>query len=232
MTDNFYGVEFAWSSNNEVYHNSFIHNTGPVQAGGDDQSVNLWDDGYPSGGNYWSDYNGTDLCSGSYQNETDSDGIGDAPYVVYTNITDRYPLIAPLGMFNFVVNVVGSTGPINVDLMTNSTVKNVQIDEMARTLSFNVNGATGTLGFCRITIPNIIVKSLWNGNYTVLMNGLPCPFTNSSDNEDTYIYINYTHSEHTVTIIPELPSPLAIPALMMATLLVVVVNRRRRNAER
>jgi hypothetical protein len=49
-------------------------------------SMNAWDDGYPSCGNYWSDYNDTDL---------NGDGIGDTPYIIDTNNTDRYPLMSP-----------------------------------------------------------------------------------------------------------------------------------------
>jgi len=41
--------------------------------------VDIWDNGYPSGGYYWSDYNGTDSYSGPYQDLTGSDGIGDTP---------------------------------------------------------------------------------------------------------------------------------------------------------
>jgi hypothetical protein len=55
--------------------------------------LNFLDNGYPSGGNYWSSYNGTDVYSGPYQNETGSDGIGDTPYPIDANNTDRYPLI-------------------------------------------------------------------------------------------------------------------------------------------
>jgi len=47
---------------------------------------NTWDAGYPAGGNYWSDYNGTD---------EDSDGIGDTSYMVSADYTDRYPLMKP-----------------------------------------------------------------------------------------------------------------------------------------
>jgi nitrous oxidase accessory protein NosD len=63
-------------------------NTSPAQP-------NTWDDGYPSGGNYWSNYTGIDEYSGPSQNETGSDGIGDTPYVIDENNTDRYPLMAP-----------------------------------------------------------------------------------------------------------------------------------------
>jgi PKD repeat protein len=59
--------------------------------------VNVWDDGYPSGGNYWSGYAGVDLYSGPYQNQTGSDGIGDTPYVVGVNNQDHYPLTIPYG---------------------------------------------------------------------------------------------------------------------------------------
>jgi nitrous oxidase accessory protein NosD len=71
------------SSNNTFYHNSFINNTQHVHietAG----HANSWDNGYPSGGNYWSDYNGT---------EANHDGIGDTPYVIDANNIDNYPLM-------------------------------------------------------------------------------------------------------------------------------------------
>jgi len=55
---------------------------------GETSSINAWDDGYPSGGNYWSDYTGVDA---------DGDGIGDTPYVIDENNTDRYPLMNPWG---------------------------------------------------------------------------------------------------------------------------------------
>jgi len=58
--------------------------------------VNIWDSGYPSGGNYWSDYNGTDLYSGPYQNKTGSDYIGDIPHVIGLPAEeDNYPLMIP-----------------------------------------------------------------------------------------------------------------------------------------
>jgi hypothetical protein len=52
-------------------------------------STNTWDDGYPSGGNYWSNYQTT------YPNaaEKGSSGIWNTPYVIDANNTDRYPLM-------------------------------------------------------------------------------------------------------------------------------------------
>jgi parallel beta-helix repeat protein len=86
------GIALIPSSNNTLYHNNFIDNAFDVSS--DDYAD--WDDGYPSGGNYWSDYTGIDMFSGPYQNETGSDGIGDTPYVIDANNQDNYPLMHPL----------------------------------------------------------------------------------------------------------------------------------------
>jgi len=91
ITNNGEGIGL-FSSSNSIVHNNFINNN--IQFSSSD-SANILDDGYSSGGNYWSNYNGTDIYSGVYQNETGSDGIGDAPYVIDANNTDRYPLMKP-----------------------------------------------------------------------------------------------------------------------------------------
>ena len=77
---------------NIVYHNNFIHNS--VQCV-DSGVSNTWDDGYPSGGNFWSDYTGVDEKSGPSQDLNGSDGIGDTPYVINAENLDRYPLMEP-----------------------------------------------------------------------------------------------------------------------------------------
>jgi parallel beta-helix repeat protein len=97
-----YGIWLEYSSNNIIYHNNFLNNVHHVY----DRSwyhpsilpsVNVWDSGYPFGGNYWSNYTGVDYYSGPYQNISGSDGIGDTSYVIDENNTDRYPLMGPFG---------------------------------------------------------------------------------------------------------------------------------------
>ena len=63
------GVDIQASSSNRFFHNNFIENTQQVLTLTWD--ANFWDDGYPNGGNYWSDYKGLDL---------NGDKIGDTPY--------------------------------------------------------------------------------------------------------------------------------------------------------
>jgi len=89
------GIQFYVSSNMLVYHNNFLG--GGDFAGGAYQgmdykgSYDSWDYGYPSGGNFWWNYNATDNCGGPQQEVcTGPDGIGDTPFGL-----DRYPLMKP-----------------------------------------------------------------------------------------------------------------------------------------
>jgi parallel beta-helix repeat protein len=90
LENNALGINLFYSWNDTIYHNNFVNNT--VQA--IYSAASKWDDGYRSGGNYWSySYNGTDFRKGYLQNETGSDGIGDFGYVIDQNNQDNYPLM-------------------------------------------------------------------------------------------------------------------------------------------
>ena len=94
--DNGCGVELSgqpWARNNIFYHNDFINNHQQISLYS--SNINYWDNGLNSAGNYWSDYTGSDLKSGFYQNETCKDGIGDTPYIIDENNKDSYPLLKP-----------------------------------------------------------------------------------------------------------------------------------------
>ncbi len=87
LSYNTFGVDpEAESDSNLIYHNNFLDNT--EQAVWNPDCVNTWDDGYPSGGNHWSDYTGTDA---------NGDGIGDTAYSIDPMNRDRYPLMAGWG---------------------------------------------------------------------------------------------------------------------------------------
>ena len=223
ISKNLNGIKIHYSNGSIIYHNNFINNT--INAPEDVYpNVNTWDDGYPLGGNYWSDYNGTDLFNGHYQNETGSDGIGDTSYIIDENNQDKYPLMS---MF-FDFSVIHREETYHVTTICNSTISEFQFDDVVKTISFNVTGPDYTVGFCRVTIPNVIVQDLWQNNYTVLVDGnLPLITNNWTDSTYTYMYFTYLHSEHEVVITPEFPHALILPLFMIATLLVVTVYRRK-----
>jgi parallel beta-helix repeat protein len=92
---NEYGIGMQDSTQNSIYSNSIMDNI--QQTSIPPGSVNSWDNGYPSGGNYWSDYDGGDLCHGLQQDESGSDGIGDTPCAIDSNNRDNYPRMKPYG---------------------------------------------------------------------------------------------------------------------------------------
>ena len=86
------GVYTEYCGTNIFHHNNFVNNTKQWDDIGFTPwpmslpiSVSVWDDGKE--GNYWNDYNGTDI---------DGDGVGDTPYILGTDNTDRYPLMKPV----------------------------------------------------------------------------------------------------------------------------------------
>jgi parallel beta-helix repeat protein len=96
FTSNEYGLGLG-SSNNMIYHNNFINNTYKPF----DVYNNQWDNGYPSGGNFWSDYAGEDKYRGPNQDILGNDGIGDSNYTIDADSHDNYPLMSPYGGYYY-----------------------------------------------------------------------------------------------------------------------------------
>ena len=87
------GIVLQSATGSLVYHNNLVNNS--VQASDDNPGKNQWDNGYPSGGNFYSNYTGVDYCSGPQQNICPSpDGVGDSPYA-FDSAQDHYPLMKP-----------------------------------------------------------------------------------------------------------------------------------------
>jgi len=218
-------ISLADSSNNNIYHNSFIDDSPRVYDYSwnfpeTPPSINVWDDGYPSGGNYWSNYTGVDLFSGPFQNVTGSDGIGDSPYIVDENNVDRYPLIAP---FNSFITSVG----YSVNVISNSTVEDFRYFESNSTIVMHVSNMTAnqTIGFCRLTIPHEVMSP----PYTVKVNDTTIEYQTIYENYTegiSIIYFTYEHSKLEITIIPEYPS-MTIMLLLSVTLVTTALTKRK-----
>ncbi|MCW4047735.1 MAG: right-handed parallel beta-helix repeat-containing protein [Candidatus Bathyarchaeota archaeon] len=98
-----YAIYLSISNYNTFYHNNFLDNAAQAY---EEHQVYWWfvqnDTYYSEGntfdngkeGNYWDDYTGSD---------TNGDGIGETPYVVYENFTDQYPLTSPFDISSVTV---------------------------------------------------------------------------------------------------------------------------------
>ena len=141
-SNNVYGIRLGPSSdNNHLYHNNIMSNTQNAI----DLGRNIWDNGYPSGGNYWSDYTGIDA---------DGDGIGDTPYnIPEGNNQDHYPFMEPNGWLNESpdLQIDFSTTGIGVDaIITN----NGTID--ATDVEWQIHVVGGILGMINTTVDGTI----------------------------------------------------------------------------
>ncbi len=198
ITNNYHGILLQYfypGYYNTFYHNNFINNT--YQAQTNSFPDNIWDNGYPSGGNYWSDYNGTDLFRGSYQNETGSDGIGDTPYVIDDNNQDNYPLMKPWPWTPIETSIKVNDKDYPVTIVSNTTID--QITATANTLNFKSSGPTGQKAYINVIFPMVNTTEI-----KVFIDGVrltPPPFPVINTNGTHYfIYFEFTLSTHDIAI--------------------------------
>jgi parallel beta-helix repeat protein len=219
IINNNYGIETGVE--NSIYHNNFINNTEQVHVFYSGYA-NVWDDDYPSGGNYWSDYTGVDA---------DGDGIGDAAYVIDADNRDRYPLVFPLVWdYSNPIPVIWVGAIYPVALSSNSTISGFRFNHLQKQISFNLTGSSGATGYCNVTIPKaLLVDSQW----TITINGVPkTDYTKTENVTHTFLYFTYTHAStsHVIiqgtSVIPEFPQFIILPLFMVLTLLAVVLARK------
>jgi len=210
-------VASSLSDNNTFLYNDFLFNTAVMSL---IEPRNTWDGGYPEGGNYWSDYEGEDEHSGPFQNETGSDGIGDTPYAVGVANVDNYPLVGTFSNFT-------ATQQDNVLIISNSTISDFQFNGTA--ITFNAQGLSGAIGFCRTCIP----VTLMNSSLRVFVDDKEVEHTllRSSNSTHSYVYFVYSHSTLEVVIVPESLSLLMLPFLMIGTIAAVRSGRRSSTCE-
>jgi parallel beta-helix repeat protein len=188
IKNNNIGLSIADSSCqlNRIYHNNFINNTRQAQQFG---GQNIWDNGYPSGGNYWSDHKADDLKSGQNQTEMGKDGIIDVPYPDAYSCWDRYPLSAPVKCST--IEWQGN----KFEIITISNATNIQLSFNQQTKSLYLNFSLNKpAGMCRATIPKKLLwcekLSEWSIAYN--KNNQTIQYNAQEDNENTYLFFTFS----------------------------------------
>ena len=234
------------SSNNTFYGNNFVENSNQISISHQTlfssdiitaySTNNTFDSGHILGGNFWSNYNGTD---------DDGDGIGDIPYIINEDNQDNYPLMEPISLESIPQTPNDSSSLFEertfqvhdthafyyVKIFSNSTISDFYFHYDLMRISFYVNGTSGITGLCNVTIPSEFMSTefsifkdekplIKNKDYTENFNGTHYLFT-----------ITYEHSTHLIEIfannnIPEFPSWVILPLFLTATLIGFLVRKR------
>jgi len=209
---------------NEFTRNNLLYNN--IQARDDGtgkvswpENPNIWN--ASKLGNFWSEWTTPD---------SDDDGIVDRPYPIdgSAQSVDWYPLAGPITMFN-----AGTWNQVtyNVDIISNSTVSDFHFNpDEGAFLRFNVTGANGSIGFCRVIIPKnlLYVENAWK----ILVDDVQVTqYTLIPDENYTHLYFIYNHSTKMVQIIgdyviPEFHSALIMPFFMLLTLTVATLLKK------
>ena len=218
------GIYVSSAENNTVYHNNFVDNAEHISFNYlSTKYRNTWDNGYSSGGNYWSGY------EDRYPNATELDGSGiwDTPYNITEANIDNYPLVAPTKPITRKFTAYGS---LEVEIYSNSSISEFQFDTTDEKLTFNVTGPTGTKGFCNVTVP----ANLLEGDFSLFIDGVPLiedtNYTKRYNGTHYAFYITYAYSEHTIEIvgtevIPEFPSALVFAVFITFMTLIILKKK-------
>jgi hypothetical protein len=114
----------------QVYHNNFVNTKDRtlilIAAKSPSTAILFpWDNGYPSGGNYWSDYASIEPNA----TEISNSGIGNIPYVVSTspNVVDRYPLLSLVNISQAILELPLPTSSVSPSSSSNSPLPSASL---------------------------------------------------------------------------------------------------------
>jgi parallel beta-helix repeat protein len=224
VRNNEYGIWLYGSQNNSFYYNNFIENVKHLTIEGYG-NANFWDNGYPSGGNYWSNYTVEDIRSGPDQNLFGSDGIGDMPYFFAENNVDKYPLMGPIYIFEA---GIWNGASFEFLVVSNSTISDFYFRPVEGAfVKYSVSVEKGTNGFCRVSVPNYL---LWaeNEEWKVFINNEKVSPAIIMTENFTFLYFTYTYDAKTIIIqgthvIPEFSSSMIQRLFLLFSATVIIL---------
>jgi parallel beta-helix repeat protein len=153
-----YSIALYYSHNNSIYHNTFQNSLifTETRNGTLFTPTDSWNNSVE--GNFWEPYIGRDA---------DKDGIGDVAYKVGVNNFDYHPLMGRFWEFS----VAFDNTEYSLSMVSNSTISEVNFNSSDGTMAFTAVGQAGALGFCRVAVPEAMIRALGDVELGFLVNG-------------------------------------------------------------
>jgi len=178
-------IASADSKFTRLYHNNFFNSSVPLPP-----ATTFFDNGYPSGGNFWSDHVRVDLKHGPAQDEDGSDGIVDVGYPSDFP-WDRYPL-----MFAVVkVDVLFEWGSFEVLVSSNASLVSWSLNVSGKFLELFFEGVDGGGVSCRVWIPKGMLSCSSLNDWVVICDGENLSFLVEEDDAFSYFHLVFLQSD-------------------------------------
>jgi parallel beta-helix repeat protein len=178
LFNNSFGIVLSSSTQNSIFHNNFFNNSNSYWTDG---SANYWYKNYPSGGNYWSDYQGVDDYRGPEQKINGPDGLGDKPYYDL----DIFPFIYPIKTMFY--------GDSNYYFLISSNLELLQIDFRPEnaSVSYVVKGDFGKQCYCRVLIPRRLIWVSSLSEWSIMVGNQTVPSSIDEGSDWYYFYFTF-----------------------------------------
>lgn len=126
------------------------------------------------------------------------------------------------------------TFPVQAD--SDSTLSQIEFDQPAKLLRFNVTGPDGTNGSTVIFIPKMLLDAP-GGGWAILIDLVPLTSAFGGNSSHTFICMNYNHSTHEIQIrgteaIPEFAPTIPLPIVILVAATFIAFAKKRISKKR
>jgi len=179
-------IASPYSQFTRLYHNNFFNSSVPLPP-----ATTFFDNGYPSGGNFWSDHVRVDLKHGPVQDMDGGDGIVDVGYPI-DSPWDNYPLVYPI----IKADVLTDLGGFEIFVSTNVSVNLYAFDALNKELIFRIvlDEVKHNVVSLRVVIPKDLLSCEVLDDWQVSSDGEILSLLIDEDSYFTYFYLTYTQS--------------------------------------
>jgi hypothetical protein len=204
-------IASSYSQFTRLYHNNFFNSSVPSPP-----ATTFFDNGYPSGGNFWSDHVRVDLKHGPAQDMDGGDGIVDVGYPI-DSPWDNYPLMFPV----IKLDVLSEWGSFEVLASSNASLFSWSLSVSGKFLELVFEGVDGGGVSCRVWIPKGMLSCSSLNDWVVMCDGENLSFLVEED--DAFSYFHFVFSRSAPCVVRVVGTWVVPEFLFFAVLFLIVV---------